>query len=238
MKLGAEPKKIILLAGLLVAAIVIYFVNSSPSDSGSTPSSSTSAPATPLTGPRSTPVQQVRRETPARNTRGQRTLAEFKPSLKPKRGEQAPDPATIDPTLRLDLLARLQQVEVEGAHRSIFDFGQPPAPKPDPAKLAAEKAKVPSPIVPVMPEAEAAKAEPPKPQAPPIPLKFYGYISPVGNPAKRAFFVDGEEIHVVNEGDVVKKRYRIVRIGVNSVVVEDTEFKSEQTLPLLEEQQG
>jgi hypothetical protein len=31
---------------------------------------------------------------------------------------------------------------------------------------------------------------------------------------------------------VLKKRYRVVKIGVNSVVMEDLETKSEQTLPL------
>ena len=34
--------------------------------------------------------------------------------------------------------------------------------------------------------------------------------------------------------EVIKRRYRVVRIGVNSLVVEDIEFKSEQTLPLQE----
>ena len=47
--------------------------------------------------------------------------------------------------------------------------------------------------------------------------------------------MEGEDIHVVREGDLVKNRYKIVRIGVNSVVVEDTQFKSQQTLPLEEQ---
>ena len=161
---------------------------------------------------------------------------EFRPSVRPKRGEQRPDPMTIDPTLRIDLLAKLQNVTVEGTRRSIFDFSQ--APKPDAAKEAAAKPKVPSPIVPVKPAEpqQAANAEPSKPVAPPIPLKFYGYVSPAGAPRKRAFFMEGEEIHVVNEGELVKRRYKIVRIGVNSVVVEDTQFGSQQTLPLEEQQ--
>jgi hypothetical protein len=143
---------------------------------------------------------------------------------------------SIDPTLRLDLLSKLQDVKVEGSRRSLFDFSQPPAPKPDPVKTAAAK-PVPSPIVPVEPVKPAENTPPPKPQAPPIPLKFFGYLSPSGQPQKRAFFVEGEEIHVVREGDLVKRRYKIVRIGVNSVVVEDTQFGQQQTLPL-EEQQG
>ena len=118
-------------------------------------------------------------------------------------------------------------------HRSIFDFGQaPPPPKP---VEQAKGPKAPSPLIGPAPPPppQAAAAEPPKPQAPPIPFKFYGYIT--NQPSKRAFFMDGEEIHVVREGDVVKNRYKIVRIGVNSVVVEDMQFKSEQTLPLEEQ---
>ena len=47
--------------------------------------------------------------------------------------------------------------------------------------------------------------------------------------------MEGDDIHVVREGEVVKNRYKIVRIGVNSVVVEDLQFKSQQTLPLEEQ---
>ena len=162
---------------------------------------------------------------------------EFRPSLKPKRPEDRPDPMSIDPTLRLELLAKLQdQTEVQGMRRSIFEYGMAPKPPAEAAKAAAEaaKAKVPSPIVPVE---DPKPVQPAKPQAPPIPLKFYGYISPANNPRRRAFFVEGDEIHIVTEGDVVKRRYKIVRIGVNSVVVEDTQFQSQQTLPL-EEQPG
>ncbi len=37
-------------------------------------------------------------------------------------GEDKPDPATIDPTLRLDLLAKLQQVEPPASMRNIFQL--------------------------------------------------------------------------------------------------------------------
>ena len=146
---------------------------------------------------------------------------------------------TVDPALRTDLLARLQAVNVDGSSRNIFEFGAAPPPKPDPVKLASAKPKAPSPIVDKLAELSKPPEEvkPPKPQAPPIPLKFYGFVNPQSTPKKRAFFVEGEEIHVVWEGDLVKKRYKVVRIGVNSVVVEDTQFGQQQTLPL-EAQQG
>jgi hypothetical protein len=88
--------------------------------------------------------------------------------------------------------------------------------------------------------AAAQKPQGPPPAAPPPPilLKYYGYSSAKGDNRKRAFFLDGDDILMASEGEVVKKRYKVVRIGVNSVVMEDTQFKHEQTLPLLEEAAG
>ena len=236
MKMGAEPRKVAILAGLLVVALVVFLLNSSPSgDTGGYTPPAASAPQPTAPGSQ-LPAPAAAAARPARG----KSSVEFRPSVRPKRGEQRPDPMSIDPTLRLDLLARLQSLEVTGSHRSVFDFSQPPAPTPDPVKTAAAK-PVPSPIVPPKPEANAAeqaKVDPPKPAAPPIPLKFYGYVNPAGQAQKRAFFVEGEEIHVVHEGELVKKRYKIVRIGINSVIVEDTQFGSQQTLPLEEQQQG
>ena len=232
MTLGAEPKKVMILGGLLLVALVVYFVNSS-----SEPDTSSSAPAAP-TGVATRPAAgQLTAPPPAAQTAPNRSARvaerEFRPSPRPRRGEARPDPTTVDPTLRLDILAKLQQVNVEGVHRSIFDFGQAPAPKPTVAPVKGPKA--PSPLIgpPPPPAAQVADAAPPKPTAPPVPFKFYGYIT--NQPNKSAFFMEGEDIHVVREGDVVKNRYKIVRIGVNSVTVEDMQFKSQQTLPLEEQ---
>ena len=142
---------------------------------------------------------------------------------------------TIDPTLRTDLLAKVQAVDVEGGRRNLFAVGQPPPPPlpPEPKikpKAGSQVAAVAPPTGPPQP--------PPEPQAPPITLKYYGYSSARGDNRKRAFFLDGDDILVAAEGETVKKRYRVVRIGVNSVVMEDTQFKHEQTLPLQEEAAG
>jgi hypothetical protein len=55
---------------------------------------------------------------------------------------------------------------------------------------------------------------------------------------KRAFFLDGDDIFVAAEGELIKKRYKVVRIGVTSVEVEDTQFNHTQMLPLAEEAAG
>ena len=71
---------------------------------------------------------------------------------------------------------------------------------------------------------------------PPIPLKFFGYST--RGSVKHAFFLDGDDIDVAGENDLIKNRYKIIHIGVNSVVVEDTQLKNQQTLPLIEELAG
>ena len=89
----------------------------------------------------------------------------------------------------------------------------------------------PKPVVPPPP--------PPAPPPPPITLKFYGYSTPRADGQKRAFFLDGDDIFVAAEGELIKKRYRVVQIGVNSVIMEDTEHKNNrQTLVLQQEQAG
>ena len=237
MKLGAEPKKVAWLGGLIAVAIVLFFVNSTPSG----PPAQSTAPR-PTAGIR-LPSQQVAevpmgRPVPAAQTRQSsrqgRVLTEFKPSMKPKRPEDRPDPMSVDPTIRVDVLAKLQTVGAEGIHRSLFEFSQAPPPTP---KVDTAKVKVPDPRLAAQATQPVAPSTPPPPPPPPIPLKFYGYITPSTAGGKRAFFLEGEDIHVVTEGDLVKRRYKIVRIGINSVVVEDTEFKNQQTLPL-EEQPG
>jgi hypothetical protein len=141
------------------------------------------------------------------------------------------DPTTVDPTLRLDLLAKVQNVNLEGGERNLFQFGAAPMPKTPEPKIIPKAVPMEQPV-------ETAKpAEPPKPPPPAIPLKFYGYASNVRPGIKRAFFLQGEEIVVAAEGELIQKRYKVVRIGINSCVVEDTQFKHEQTLPL-EEQAG
>lgn len=147
------------------------------------------------------------------------------------------DVTRIDPTIRLDLLAKVHNVPLEAGPRgSVFAIGQPPPPPPptviiDPKKIQSLANATPKPNA-------GPPPDPPKPQAPPVPFKFYGYSTPVRGGPKRAFFLDGDDITVVSENDVIKNRYKIVSIGVNSVVVEDLNFKSQQKVPLVEELPG
>ena len=234
MKLGGEPKKVVVLGGLVLIGGYLFYSNvlsgpsaSEPGRPSGTVSRGSAAAPTAAAYPG---TQTVVRRPPSRFGE------EFRPSLKPKRPEDRVDPMSIDPTLRLDLLAKVQAVDMQGGNRNLFQFSTaPPPPLPK------------EPIVPVKTPQQVAKegaqkkidaGPPPPPPAPPITLKYYGYSSTRGDDRKRAFFLDGDEILVAGEGELVKKRYRVVRIGVNSVVMEDSQFKHEQTLRLQEEAPG
>ncbi len=236
MKIGADQKhKVAILVGLVIVAAFLVYDNFSSGPSGGSPAAS-SRPA----AARPSAAGGAAAQTPARPMIARRTatprIQEFKPSLIPKKGE-VPDLASIDPTLRFDLLKAVQSVAPEGGQRNLFQFSAPPPP-PQP-KTPAPK------ILPKTPEAIAQEkaeqqkaAEAAKPPPPPINLKFYGYSSLRAGGPKRAFFLDGEEILVAEEGEIIKKRYKVVRIGVNSVVMEDTQFNNTQTLPLQPAPQG
>jgi hypothetical protein len=230
MKFGIdEPKKLIILAALVVVGGYLKF-----SDMLSSPSSRPSALDT-TAQIRNAPVAPDGSQ-PARAARPSRSRLQsddFHPVLHSKRPEDRIDPAKVDPTLRLDLLAKVQEATPSGPGRNIFQFGQAPV-KP----LGPE----PNVVLSKGPPKPAPPAGPPPPPGPPpepkINLRYYGFSSVPGTSAKTAFFLDGEDILVAKEGDTLKRRYRVVRIGTTSVVMEDTQSKHQQTLPLVEEAAG
>lgn len=170
---------------------------------------------------------------PARASRQQEQNRVFKPSMKFK---DRPDPTKIDPSLRLDLLAHVREVSPVRAGRNIFEFGSAPAVPIPTVKVKVRKGtQVASTVMIQPPVAQQPSGPPPPPPPPPIPLKFFGFVASDRNTIRRGFFAEGEDIFVASEGELIHKRYRVVRINLSSVVMEDTETKSQQTLPLEEQ---
>ena len=232
MKVGAEPKKIAILGGLLLlAAFLLYrnvFTGTSASDTG-TKSSRASRVIAPPPDVTPAPATVTRPAATGRRSSSQ----EFRPPYKQKAGV---DPSSIDPRLRLDLLAKVQSVEAQGATRNVFQFGAAEIPAiKEPGKI---NPKTPAEIAKELAQQNAQPVAPVTPPPPPITLKYYGYIAQRADGRKRAFFLDGEDILVAAEGDLLKRRYKVVRIGVNSAIVEDTQFNNTQTIPLQEETAG
>jgi hypothetical protein len=120
---------------------------------------------------------------------------------------------SLDPTLRMDLLKTSEDVTYKGSGRDIFQN------QPDPPPIPKEVKKV------------IATGPPPPPPPPPIPLRFYGFSGTKNGP-KQVFLSKGDDIFIAKEGQVVDRRYKILKIGPNSVEVEDVLTNNRQTLPL------
>ena len=97
------------------------------------------------------------------------------------------------------------------AQRNIFEYGRRAA---------------------VAPAPETAGAAPPVPPAPPAPLRFYGFAEPSHGGKRQVFLTDGEEVYVAAEGDVVLRRYRVLRVGSQSIELEEWSGKQRWVVPL------
>ncbi len=120
----------------------------------------------------------------------------------------------LDPTLRTDLLKDEEETKYESKGRNIFLL-QTELPKPITPPIA-------------QPETELYKGPPPPP---PINVKFFGFANRPGE-SKRIFLSRGEDIWVAKEGDIVDRRYKIVKINANSVEIEDVLSNNRQSIPL------
>jgi hypothetical protein len=238
-KVGGSKKQYMWLGGLVVVLIGVYFMNREPSSPApAVPSASTSTTSIKQPSGFTKPPSISRQgpvvpdsSGPKLATRSGHRADDFRPSIKLPEGT---DVTKIDPRLKTELLAKLQKIPLEGGARSVFDWGQAPVPPPppvakiDPRVLEETKKKA--------DEALAYQKEHPvKPIPPPIPLKFYGYANRLSGPARQAFFLDGDDIQIKSENDVIRGRYKIIRIGINSATVEDLQSHDQQTLPLVAE---
>ena len=248
IKLGAEPKKVLALVGLLLIAAVIYFRGSSDTGApvSATPAAKTQAPARP--GIKQVIEQSTRVEAEAETTKapapaaGKAAARDFRPSMK-HNASASTDPERFDPTLRTDVLKKLADVRIERVDRSLFDFnGGGPAPSTGPKlpepKIVVRKAPArmigPEPPPPPPPAPGPVVTPPP----PPIPLKFYGRALPMRGGVKRVFLLQNEEVAVLTEGEIYQKRYKIVSISATSVVVEDIDFHHRQAVRIEEPPSG
>lgn len=135
-------------------------------------------------------------------------------------------PGTVDPTslnVRLDALQGKRPGPGE-AERNPFRF-QPKPPPPPPPQPKTESGG-----------ARGAALEPPPvpagpPPPPPIPLKFFGIVEKPGA-GKVAAFTDCRATYYGREGEVVAGQYRLVKIGIESVVMEYTDGRGRTTIRL------
>ncbi|MGA7909891.1 MAG: hypothetical protein WCA16_20970 [Candidatus Sulfotelmatobacter sp.] len=130
-------------------------------------------------------------------------------------------PQSLDPTLHLALLATAEQVKYEGTGRNIFvSQADPEIPK------VASNGTTDHPKEKVV--YTPPRVEPP----PPIPLKFFGFASGPGEPRK-IFLSKGDDVFIAGEGEIVDRRYKVLRITPTSVEMQDVVGSGPpQSLPL------
>jgi hypothetical protein len=142
------------------------------------------------------------------------------------------DPTSvIDPTLKLDLLDRVRAVKPLDGGRNLFETApelaqvkMPPLPK----------------VAPMVPKPQIVGPLPP-PGPPPvphvnIPLRYYGFVRPsLRGDGNRGYFMDGENILMATEGDVLESRFLVVALSPNTARIEDIQLKQGQDLQLIPE---
>ena len=141
------------------------------------------------------------------------------PERSPFGGKKPVSSRSLDPTLRFDLLKSSEDTMYEGRGRDVFRvFVDIPVPK-----------------VPVVTDHQTAAVNPgppPPPPLPPIDLKFYGFAISKPGESKRIFLSQGEDVFIAKEGDIVDRRYKVVRISPNAVEILDVLSNNRQSIPL------
>ena len=218
IRMGLDPKIIVV---VLIGVAAILFWYNSRGDEGSAPASGGRPAATTMPSTVAGRVPEVG------------TAAGRRPSKSSDHGTlrlRAIDPThgDVDPTLHLYFLARLQSITPSGSSRNLFQMGA--APLTDEAgKPIAHTIITPKPLPPPVIRTPAVADVN-------IPLKYYGFAKPVGKGENnRAFFLDGDDILIASEGDVLKQKYLVVELTPSSARLEDTEVKKGKTLPLVPE---
>jgi len=130
--------------------------------------------------------------------------------------------AQLDPTLRMEAMLVTESLVYSGSGRNIFSASSVPVDIPKPIAPVRTKALPPPPPPP----------PPGPPPPPPIDLKFFGTAT-TPNGSRRAFLLHGDDVFLASDGEIVQRRYKVVSIGANSIVVEDMANNNRQTLPLL-----
>jgi hypothetical protein len=122
---------------------------------------------------------------------------------------------------------KLPRPEPAGGARNPFRFTPRPAePQPEPPPT------VPGGVV--GPDGRVLAGGPPAgpPPPPPIPLKFIGIVEEPSAQRRLAALSDGRFTYYGREGDIIEGRYRIVRIGLESIEMVHLDGRGPQTIRL------
>lgn len=172
---------------------------------------SSSEPAATASAPAATAVPAA---PGAKRTTARRTT-------RPAQKASGPVTPSLDPRLHLNELKATESTEYTGNGRNIF-------------LAQANDIVIPKPLDNGMKQAKNTPPPPPPvytpPPPPPIELKFFGFASSQG--MKKVFLSKDGDVFVASEGDIVSRRYKIVKINANNIEVLDVLNNNRQTIPL------
>lgn len=233
MKTGAESRNKTVAAGVLVAGAVLscgYFLYSQFFESDA---------------PRPVPVTTTTETEPAAKATNTSTTRELVNSTGETTGTGAASTgnrglgavpgvaaqrvantsSSLDPTLDQSAMLRTESLVYTGTGRNIFSLIYTP-----PVVIPTVVPKVRSKPGPYVPPAPPPPPIPCPPNCPPMPLKFFGTAT--RNGVRQAFLLSGEDVYLASQGDIVARRYKVVSISANSVLMEDLTNHFQQTLPM------
>jgi hypothetical protein len=212
VKLGMENRKQMIAAavlGVLLLLVAGYEVTTFSSTNASTTTATTATGSLPQPS----------------SAGGARPAAHHSSGSTPGKKEHAPQ--SLDPTLHLDQLAMAEEIKYEGSGRNIFVAQAEDVKIPTPGKNGAtDQAQKDAPIY----------QPPPVPSLTPIPLKFFGFASHPGEPKKIFLSKGPDDVFIAGEGEIVDRRYKVMRISSTSVEMQDLVVSGPaQIIPLTQE---
>jgi len=152
------------------------------------------------------------------------------PLLPPRATTETPGP----PIARIDL-ARLDAPRPEGeaGRRNLFDFGERGAPEATPAPVIVLP-RTPPPGVQgsATGTADDFGSGSGTPLPPPLNVKYIGSVESAGGMKVAVLVTDRQEVLVGQPGQLLANRYRIARIGLESVDLEDVATGQSRRIPL------
>ncbi len=134
-------------------------------------------------------------------------------------GDTPPLPEAEAMTVRMSALEAARTEPADSA-RNPFHFGRRAVDTPAPSAVPEPIVETPAPPVPTGP-----------PPPPPIALKFIGIVEK-SDGLKLAVLTDGRTPLYGKEGDIIDGRYRILKIGTESIEMSHSDGRGRQTIKL------
>ena len=221
MKTGAENRKKTIMAGAFGAVALCCAFYAYNALYGGPPNPAAHQAAAPVVAPTAGGVKTANRTQAVGPANGSGLGAA--PGIAAKK--MASTSSSLDPTLDETAMLRTEGLVYSGTGRNIFSLIYVPpaaviptgAPPPRPVSTGPPPPPPPPPTCP--------------PTCPPINLKFFG-TALRANGVRQAFLLQGEDVYLASQNDIVARKYRIVSISANNIQVEDLSNHNTQSLPL------